>query len=1024
LKKKSGIGKLIKRELVRAALERSQGFDMVNMTTPTDTEVIVYDDVEETLNIPYVNTEEVPLAMDIFKPKDTGDDELPVIVTIHGGGLTLGDRHISRPLGRLLAHKGYLVFSIEYRLAPRANVCQELGDVCSGMDFVGQNLINYNVDFTCMFLIAESAGAYLAAYVAAMRGSKKLQDAIGFKASRMQFKALGLNCGMFYTNRNDMCGWLLSEQIYGEKRADENFLQYMDPENPEILYNLPPTFFSTSKGDFMNNYTLMLNEAMRKAGKTSHLVYYPNEDLQHAFLTMQVTEPETLECIDKMLGWLEAQADKDREIRKLTSPEAKAYQKLEKKKESGSIAKQSAYGFVKEMTSFSPAVLKKTALIDCTREYTFQQMFDEADRYAKVFTGLGMTFENNSRVALAGTISAEPLFAFFGLSATGATVSMFSYPDFLPGGMWKTMIEKEKITDLILSDIMVTPDLWYELADSKEKLGLRNVILMHSRLGGPCAGPAELVFDEFNYHALKTIEGTVFMEDLLKEYATTEISFHKPNKDHISVITHTSGSTKGTRKPLPFTDWALNTAACAGFGVLNEGTSASHIDLLWKSLRFAPSFDFSSLLCICSAVTFLAGANTVVLTFFGFIHPKFVRAIDYYKLNVLFTSGFMLDNWMSTPGIEDIDFSSIKMFACGGSYISPEKLKKYKGFLKDRGFEGSFFRGYGMSEVGGSQLLAPPDRDDDILGIPQNKEDFLIKDENNGRYYTAFDGERTGILYAASGSLCLNELDGEVLFEYTEIKGRNYICTNDLVRANGDGSLSYAGRADKYFVNNDGVRFESGIVEKQMGSRDSISKCAIVPVLDKRIHDTVPVLYIVTADEVTDDAEAVRKALVEIFIEGNLIKKSSLPSQFVLVDDIPLGPTGKLDIYRITRERLEGQAYNIVPVYEDGKLVDIKAEFTEQLSSIKAGSLPEGMGSGSALGIFEVFNQEQTGTPNFLDLILLLNQKTNKKKKEKDKQIDSGPPQMPMPPKKVLNAANKVVGKLYGQKRYDTFFEV
>ncbi len=636
MKKKSGIGKVIKRELVRAALERSQGFDMVNMTTPSDTEVIVYDDIEETLNIPYVNTEEVPLAMDIFKPKDSGDEELPVIVTIHGGGLTLGDRHISRPFGRLLAHKGYLVFSIEYRLAPRANVCQELGDVCSGMDFVGQHLIDYNVDFTRMFLVAESAGAYLAAYVAAMHGSKKLQNAIGFKASRMQFKALGLNCGMFYTNRNDMCGWLLSEQIYGEKRADENFLQYMDPENREILYNLPPVFFSTSKGDFMNNYTLMLNEAMRKAGKTCHLVYYPNEDLQHAFLTMQTNEPETLECIDKMLAWLEEQADKDRNRRKLPPSEEKAFQKAYKRMRSGAIVKQTTYDLLREMTGFSPSILNKTALIDCTREYTYKQMFDESDRYAAVFTALEMTQANNSRVALAGVISAEPLIAFLGLNAIGATVSMFSYPDFLPGGLWKTMIEKEKITDLVLSDIMVTPDLWYDIMESREKLGLRNVILMHSRLGGPCTGPAELVFNEFNYRALKTMEGTVFMEDLLKQYAGTEVSYYKPTKDHLSIITHTSGSTKGTRKPLPFTDFSLNAAICSGFEGFNI-TPQRHLDLLWKSQRYAPSFDFSSLLCICTTLHYLTATSTIVLTFFGFIHPKFVRAIDYYKLNVVFS---------------------------------------------------------------------------------------------------------------------------------------------------------------------------------------------------------------------------------------------------------------------------------------------------------------------------------------------------------------------------------------------------
>ncbi len=267
-KKKSGIGHTIKKELIRAMLERSQTMDYKSYGVYTEgAEDIQYDDVDEDLNVAYINRDEVPLAMDIFKPKESEGKELPVIVTIHGGGLTLGDRSISRPFSRLMAHKGFLVFSIEYRLAPRANVGQQLDDVCAGLDIVGRKLVNYDVDFDRIYLVAESAGAYLALYVTAMRYSTLLQDAIGYKPAKIRFKAVGLNCGMFYTNRNDPCGWALSEQLYGDKYTDERFLEYMNPEHPEIINNLPPIFMSTSRGDFLNNYSIMLNDALKKIGK-------------------------------------------------------------------------------------------------------------------------------------------------------------------------------------------------------------------------------------------------------------------------------------------------------------------------------------------------------------------------------------------------------------------------------------------------------------------------------------------------------------------------------------------------------------------------------------------------------------------------------------------------------------------------------------------------------------------------------------------------------------------------------------
>ena len=85
------------------------------------------------------------------------------------------------------------------------------------MDYVGKNLVEFNVDYTRVFLAAESAGAYLALYVTAMKQSEKLQQAIGYKPSRMKFKAIGLISGMMYTNERDPIGTILAEQFYGDK---------------------------------------------------------------------------------------------------------------------------------------------------------------------------------------------------------------------------------------------------------------------------------------------------------------------------------------------------------------------------------------------------------------------------------------------------------------------------------------------------------------------------------------------------------------------------------------------------------------------------------------------------------------------------------------------------------------------------------------------------------------------------------------------------------------------------------------
>lgn len=326
--------KVIRRELIRIVLERIQAIpaEMAVTEQGESKELFTEGDyeVEELLNNPYMNRGEIPLAMDIFKPVVPDKKELPVIVMIHGGGLVTGDRTMSRRCSKYLAKKGYLVFSIEYRLAPRASIAEQLDDVCAGMDLIGEKLVDFDVDFTRVFLMAESAGAFLATYVAAMRGSKKLQNAIGYKPTRMNFKALGLICGMFYTNKQDPIGCFLKDQFYGDKRDDKEFCDLMDPENPEILNNIPPAFLVTSRGDFLNRYSLDYHKALKKAGKKSHLVYYGEEDLMHVFPVSDPYREQSQDALKRMLDFFEEQADKARKNKKSEKVTKKEAEKKEK----------------------------------------------------------------------------------------------------------------------------------------------------------------------------------------------------------------------------------------------------------------------------------------------------------------------------------------------------------------------------------------------------------------------------------------------------------------------------------------------------------------------------------------------------------------------------------------------------------------------------------------------------------------------------------------------------------------------
>ena len=265
--------------------------------------------LKEYRDVPYYNRSGKELLMDIFEPIVEEGTELPVIVNIHGGGLISGNKNLSIGFCRQLAKRGYLVFSLEYRLIPVIRVYEQFDDVCAGMDCVGRKLVEFDVDFTRIYMVAESAGAYLATYIAAMKKSKALQKAIGYPPTNMVFKAMGLISGMFYTTRKDLLGFFLSRSIYGKDARSIAMSEYKDPEHPEIIQNIPPCYLVTSKADMLERYTLDFAGALGAKGIAHYLRHMGSDPkLLHAFPVLNPGLPESERVIEEIVSWFQKHA--------------------------------------------------------------------------------------------------------------------------------------------------------------------------------------------------------------------------------------------------------------------------------------------------------------------------------------------------------------------------------------------------------------------------------------------------------------------------------------------------------------------------------------------------------------------------------------------------------------------------------------------------------------------------------------------------------------------------------------------
>ncbi len=913
------LDEIIRREAVRLVLERVQGASIERAMdglddTPSQIPGALYE-VDEYLNRPYMNKAEVPLAMDVFIPKAHGKEELPLIVNIHGGGLVIGDRKMSRAYCRVLASRGYIVFSIEYRLAPRANVSEQLDDVCAGMDAIATHLIQFEVDYDRLFLTAESAGAYLAIYTAAMKYSKRLQKAIGYEPTRMEFRALGFASGMFYTNLNDPMGFLLSDQLYGSKRASSEFRELMNPEHHEIVRNLPPTFMVTSRGDFLNNYTLMYHKSLKDADKATKLVYYGEADLGHAFMCTDPTHPKSLDAIDRMLAWFEEQATARINRITVSDEQAKRLARIEERMESHQIIEQKSWQFIHELNSVTNERLDSVALRDNRRTYTYRQMFRKWERYAEVFSALGIGEAAHSRVGVMGTTALEPSFAFYALNMVGASVSMLSMFELLDIEGCLESIKQEGITDLIVSDLFAQPDFVSRVLAIRERIGLRNIIIIKSPYGGRLGNDAIEAMSVQNYLMLKRTPGILCMDDLMRKYSATPIAYAAAQNDDAAVIVHTSGTTNGVHKPIPLSDIGLNEAAYRVMrSDLGAGVKAADICLLHIDL--AGAYAMVDMLHLPLAL----GAQVATLPF-SLMNPNMSKAFAHYGISYALMSPMMLDMFSKEPVRPDL--SSIKMPILGGQYLSADERRRLNEFLHECGSEARVINGYGLSEVGGAIIISPADREDDTIGYPLPGVEVRLLDEDDGTYHELSEGPRRGVLCVSSPSVSSGCVGDVEFFSVEEIDGKRWLNTFDLVDLNEDGSFTYVGRMNKFFVNNDGVRFDAGLVETAISKHPGIVAAGLAAEYEKFIHDTIPVLYVTCTTQGPAALQTLRQALVDVFVRDGNISQTNLPGQCAICADIPRTPTGKVDVHQIMTGSVRGDRYRVQPVYVDGKLTDI-----------------------------------------------------------------------------------------------------
>ena len=259
-------------------------------------------EVEMIKDVPYIDDGNIYHKLDVFYPKGTAATEkLPVIIDIHGGGWMYATKDLNEYYCRAIANRGFVVFSISYRLAPDVIVPEQLQDCMTALKWINDNMADYPCNTDSIMLTGDSAGGQLSFYSAVLMQSEELREKFNVDDAGLDIDALLLTSPVAYMKNGGPLS-IYTKILGGEDYKDRETYNFMDADEIVDFAEIPPTYLITSSGDSLaNKQTHKLAELLETKGVQTVIRDYDAVDgkkLPHVFSVLFPFDEISVQTID------------------------------------------------------------------------------------------------------------------------------------------------------------------------------------------------------------------------------------------------------------------------------------------------------------------------------------------------------------------------------------------------------------------------------------------------------------------------------------------------------------------------------------------------------------------------------------------------------------------------------------------------------------------------------------------------------------------------------------------------------
>jgi len=268
------------------------------------------DEVEILKDVPYSEAGKRGL-LDVYRKRDSETKDAPVLLHVHGGGWTIGDKeHQGIPLLLHMAARGWVCVTINYRLSPRDAFPAHLVDVKRAISWIRDHGQEYGGDPSYIAITGGSAGGHLAALAALTPNDAEYQP--GFEEVDTTLSAAVPHYGVYdlaattgTKPARQMRDRFIAPRILQKDPATD--LADFERASPLLRVNAeaPPFFVIHGAHDSLVPVTEARSFVRRLREVSSETVAYAElPGTQHAFdVFPSIRSAHVVRAVDRFLRW-------------------------------------------------------------------------------------------------------------------------------------------------------------------------------------------------------------------------------------------------------------------------------------------------------------------------------------------------------------------------------------------------------------------------------------------------------------------------------------------------------------------------------------------------------------------------------------------------------------------------------------------------------------------------------------------------------------------------------------------------